>query len=310
MGTILPLSGLRAFEAAARGRSIRAAAEELNLTSSAVSHAITKLEQELGVTLFQREGRSVKLTPDGDALMRHIGDAFDELRRGIATVSMRLPGLLRLHCAPSFATQWLVPRLNQILALHPGLDIRISAGTDYTRFVNDEFDADIVYGPPVREGLTVIPLSEEIVTPVCAPTLAKRIRAPEDLLDQVLIQSDNKQLRWWNWFTANGIVPPSPRGPRFDRSHLALAAAVNGVGVALESTLLAERELRTRKLVRPLARKAVDVRYVGHHLVFPPAQSRNRALQAFKSWILVELGVARGAETTPSPRKRATVLRR
>jgi DNA-binding transcriptional LysR family regulator len=295
MGGSLPLSGMRAFEAAARGGSMRAAAAELNLTASAVSHAVRKLEEELGVALFQREGRAIKLTADGQMLMRHVGDGFDELRRGIASVSMRLPGLLRLHCAPSFATQWLVPRLPGMLKDNPGLELRLAAGTDFPRFLSDEFDADIVYGPPRREGLTVIPLAQETVTPLCAPSLAKAVRTIDDLALQVLIQSDNKQIRWSDWFLANGREPPLPRGPRFDRSHLALTAAVNGLGVALESTLLAERELRTKTLVRPLAKAAKDVRYVGHHLVFPPTASRNRALQAFRSWLMRELGLAPAA---------------
>jgi DNA-binding transcriptional LysR family regulator len=274
---------------------MRAAAAELNLTASAVSHAVRKLEEELGVALFQREGRAIKLTADGQMLMRHVGDGFDELRRGIASVSMRLPGLLRLHCAPSFATQWLVPRLPGMLKDNPGLELRLAAGTDFPRFLSDEFDADIVYGPPRREGLTVIPLAQETVTPLCAPSLAKAVRTIDDLALQVLIQSDNKQIRWSDWFLANGREPPLPRGPRFDRSHLALTAAVNGLGVALESTLLAERELRTKTLVRPLAKAAKDVRYVGHHLVFPPTASRNRALQAFRSWLMRELGLAPAA---------------
>src|SRR5690242_2607306 len=143
MITSLPLSGMRAFEATARVRSVAAAAAELHLTSSAVSHAIRKLEKELGAVLFQRDGRSLKLTSDGEMLMRHIGQAFEELRRGIASVSLRLPGLLRLHCAPSFATQWLAPRLSAMLSAHPGLELRLSASTNYTRFISDEFDADI-----------------------------------------------------------------------------------------------------------------------------------------------------------------------
>jgi LysR family transcriptional regulator, glycine cleavage system transcriptional activator len=291
MATNLPLSGMRAFEATARAGSVAAAAGELHLTPSAVSHAIRKLERELGAALFQRDGRTIKMTSDGEMLMRHIGQAFEELRRGIASVSLRLPGLLRLHCAPSFATQWLVPRLSVLLSKYPGLELRLSASTNYTRFVSDEFDADIVYGPPPREGLTIIPLMRESVTPLCVPSLAQNISKPEDLLNYMLIQSDNKQIRWSHWFAANGIAPPVPHGPRFDRSHLAIAAAVDGIGVTLESTLLAERELRVRKLVRPLAKTTTDVRYVGHHLVFPPAGAQTRALQVFKDWLFGELNL-------------------
>lgn len=285
-----PLSILRAFEAAGRTGSFRAAAEELHLSPSAVSHAIRKLNQTLGTELFHRDGRAVRLSPDGEALMRHVGRAFEELRRGMEVVSTRGTRLLRLHSAPSFAAQWLTPRLSKFLAGHPGIEIRLAAGTDYTRFIADEFDADIVYGLPRQDGLVVLPLGEETVTPLCTPQLARRIRRPEDLLQEVLIESDNKQVRWSAWFGANGLTAPPPHGTRFDRSFLAIAAAADGLGVALESTRLAERELKSRRLVQPLRRRAADVRYVGHYLVFPRARRQRQALRLFTQWLAVELG--------------------
>jgi DNA-binding transcriptional LysR family regulator len=288
---IAPLSLLRAFEAAARTGSFRVAAAELNLSPSAVSHAIRKLEVSLGATLFDREGRAVKLSADGVALMRHVGRAFDELRRGMEIVSTRGPRLLRVHAAPSFAAQWLTPRLSGFLADNPGVEIRLAASTDYTRFVADEFDVDIVYGQPRQEGLVVVPLGEEVVTPLCTPRLARLIRQPTDLFQHVLIESDNKQVRWVDWFSANGLKPPPPHGSRFDRSFLAIAAAVDGLGVALESTRLAEREIKSRKLVAPLARRAQDVRYVGHFLVYPRAARQRQTVRIFAEWIVRELGL-------------------
>jgi DNA-binding transcriptional LysR family regulator len=286
-----PLSLLRAFEAAGRSASFRAAAAELHLTPSAVSHAIRKLERSLGTALFERNGRAVRLSPEGETLLRHIGRAFDELRRGMEVVSTHSPRLLRLHSAPSFAAQWLAPRLSRFLATCPGTDIRLSAGTDYTRFLTDEFDADIVYGPPRQEGLLVLPLGEETVTPLCTPRLARSIRKPVDLLRHVLIESDNKQIRWPAWFTANGLTAPLPHGTRFDRSFLAIAAAAEGLGVALESTRLAERELKSKKLVAPLGGRTGEVRDVGHYLVFPPAARQRHTLRLFVAWIGAELGL-------------------
>lgn len=117
------LTLLRAFEAAARTGSFQEAAIELHLSPSAVSHAIRKLEQDLGAALFHRDGRRVKLSPDGLALMRHVGPAFDDLRRGVDLVSMRGPKVLRVHSAPSFAAQWLTPRLPRFLAAYPDIEI-------------------------------------------------------------------------------------------------------------------------------------------------------------------------------------------
>ena len=296
----LPLSALRAFEAAARAGSFRAAADDLGLTPSAVSHAVRGLEQSLGAALFLREGRSIRLTPDGETLVQHVERAFGELRLGIGAVSARGPQLLRLHSAPTFAANWLAPRLRRMLGDCAGLEVRISAGVDYTRFLADEFDADIVYGLPApdsygggstQRGVVVLPLGTEVVAPLCAPALASEVRSPRDLLRHTLIESDNKRVRWPAWFAANGLPAPEPRGPRFDRSFLSLSAAADGLGVALESLLLAERELAAGRLVRPLDGACEDVSYTGHWLVYPRAKQHLRPLVAFRKWIAAELGV-------------------
>lgn len=292
MGMLLssiPISAIRAFEAAARTGSFSDAADELHLTPSAVSHAIRKLESTMSTTLFERSARSVRLTPAGENLMRHAGAAFDNLRRGIEEVAGRGPQLLRVHCAPSFAAQWLAPRLTKFLAAEPQLEVRLAANTEYARFTNDDFDLDIVYGQPRGEGLEVVPLGEETVTPLCAPEIARKISKPKDLLNQVLIRSDVKRVQWHQWFAANGLEAPAIHGMRFDRSFLAIAMACGGVGVTLESTRLAEREIASRRLVAPLAGRSVDVRYVGHHLAFPRAGRQRRALRTFVDWITSEL---------------------
>jgi LysR family glycine cleavage system transcriptional activator len=218
--------------------------------------------------------------------------AFDELLRGLEAVSDRAPRLLRLHSGPSFAAQWLTPRLGRFFAEHPDVEVRLSAGVEYARFDTGEFDADIMYGLPRQEGLVVLPLKEETVTPLCAPHIAERIESPTDLLRYQLIQSDNKQVRWPAWFAMNGVaVPSSTRGSRFDRSFLAIAAAADGLGVALESTLLAEREISRGRLVAPLAGRSKDIRYVGHHLVYPPPFERRTPLRVFAQWLARELDI-------------------
>ena len=198
MSRPLPLSALRAFEAAARTGSFRTAADDLSLTPSAVSHAVRGLEETLGTTLFLRTGRSIRLTDVGRTLMHHVERGFGELLLGIGSISAHKPQLLRVHSAPSFAAQWLLPRLRRLLQEVEGLELRIAAGTDYARFATDEFDLDIVYGmpspasygPSIHQNLIVLPLGTEVVTPLCAPALAAKIRAPRDLLRQTLIESE------------------------------------------------------------------------------------------------------------------------
>jgi LysR family transcriptional regulator, glycine cleavage system transcriptional activator len=287
----LPLGALRAFEAAARTGSFRAAASELGLTPSAVSHAIRGFEDQIGTTLFERDGRNVRLNQAGDELLRRIASAFDDIRHGLEVAGARSSNLLRIHCAPSMAAQWLMPRLRSLIEHHPELEVRLAAGVDYPRFRNDDFDVDICYGPPRQEGMIVLPLGEEKVQPMCAPSMAGAIYDPADLLKKPLIESEQKRVRWNAWFAANGLSAPSAGGYRFDRSFMAIAAAVDGLGVTLESTRLAERELATGQLVAPLAGRAQDVTYVGHYLVYPPQARHRRSVRTFADWIARELSL-------------------
>jgi LysR family glycine cleavage system transcriptional activator len=298
MSRPLPFSALRAFEAAARTGSFRAAADDLKLTPSAVSYAIRGLEQTLGTVLFLRTGRSIRLTDGGRTLLRYVERGFGELQLGIGSVSAHGPQLLKVHSAPSFAAQWLLPRLRRLLQEVEGLEVRIAAGTDYARFLSDEFDVDIVYGMPspddygtMHQNLVILPLGTEVIAPLCAPALATNIRTPRDLLQHTLIESETKKVRWPAWFAANRLTAPDPRGPRFDRSFLSLSAAVDELGVALESTLLAERELASGRLVRPLKNMCEDVVYTGHWLVFPRSMRYSQPLVLFVGWLAKELGI-------------------
>ncbi|KQT83839.1 LysR substrate-binding domain-containing protein [Aurantimonas sp. Leaf443] len=286
----ISLTSIRAFEAAGRLGSFRAAAAELGLSASAVSHAILKLERALGTSLFDRSGRVVHLTGDGETLMRRASSAFDELRRGIELVSSHRARLLRLHSAPSFAAQILSPRLPEFLAANPGIEVRLAASTEYVRFTDGEFDADIVYGTPRGDDLVTVPLGYEVVTPLCTPAMAATIREPADLQAHVLIRSDTKQVRWPDWYAANGLSATPVHSMSFDRSFLAIAAAADGLGVALESTRLAQRELESGRLVAPLAGRAQDIRYIGHVLAYPRSGSQRRLARRFAEWLAGELG--------------------
>jgi LysR family transcriptional regulator, glycine cleavage system transcriptional activator len=286
---LVSLKGIRAFEAVARLGSFRAASTELNLTPSAVSHAVIDLETAMGVDLIDRKKRGGRLTERGEIFHARVRSAFDQLRLGLEETSLRAPRLLRLHAAPSFAAGWLSPRLPRFLAQHPDIEVRLSAGTDYSAFTNSDFDADIVYGPVRAINVTSIPIAVETVSPMCAPSLAENITSPSDLLRHHLIQSDNKMVRWSHWFETNGLVSPTLHGIRFDRSFLAIASAADGLGVALESTLLAERDLKAGRLVMPLTGKSKDITYTGHHFVFPNQTRPNKLVAMFADWLKVEI---------------------
>ncbi len=148
--------------------------------------------------------------------------------------------------------------------------------------------------------MIAVPLARETVTPLCSPALAEKIGSVRDLLDQVLILSDNKQVRWRHWFDANGMSPALSHNLRFDRSFLALAVAADGLGVALESTLLAERDMARGRLVAPLAGNASDITYVGHHLVYPRETRHGGLLRVFTDWLVREMGTTDIADPRPA----------
>tara|TARA_R110002124_G_scaffold77169_8_gene206635 strand:- start:10574 stop:11443 length:870 start_codon:yes stop_codon:yes gene_type:complete len=284
------LSSIQVFEIAARNLSFKAAASQLHLSPSAVSHAISKLESELGALLFDRNGRRVSLTADGIMLLAHVEDGLSSIRAGFAAVAGRQAQTLRLHASPSFAAQWLTPRLQSFFAANPGMEVQIAADSDYTRFTDDQFDADIIYGEPVVKGVVCHSLGEERVLPLCAPSLAKRISRPKDLLDHVLIYSTLKKVTWDDWFKANGITPAGGSTMRFDRSFMAISAATDGQGICLDSDRLAERELKTGRLVAPLRGLSHDPIDTGHKLVYPSRNAKRPIVKHFTEWILSEIG--------------------
>jgi LysR family transcriptional regulator, glycine cleavage system transcriptional activator len=292
MVSMLPVSSLQTFEAVARNRSFKAAADELAISASAVSHAVRKLEDLLGAAVFERRGRTVELTSKGQSLYERVGRAFDDLREGMELANSRSSNLLRLHCAPGMAAQWLTPRLPRLVRDLPELEIRLSSSALAYRFQGDDMDADICYGAPQGDGLISVPLGFETVTPLCSPQIAKSIKSPADLLKHGLIESELKRVQWSDWFAANGVNGPIKGSYRFERSYMSISAAVKGIGVALESLRLVEEELKAGQLVAPLLGKANDVQYHGHYFVVPASNKSRRSVRLFSAWLMNELRLA------------------
>ena len=167
--------------------------------------------------------------------------------------------------------------------------------------LNDEFDVSISYGPPRHEGHTVTSLGQETVTPLCTPQIAKSLREIADLAKHDLIDSQNSRVRWEMWFTSNNLrFSPSP-AMQFDRSHLSIAAASDGLGIALESTRLAERELATGRLVAPMMGRSTSVTYTGHFLIVPEIAARRKPVVLFTEWLQQE---ATSAPDLPKQKRR------
>src|SRR5437870_1443632 len=187
------LNGLRAFEAAARHLSFTQAASELNVTQTAISHQIKRLEQELGVRLFVRQNRSLTLTPQAQDYLPGIRAAFNDLRLATDRLLRRDDDhVLTVSTLASLAAKWLLPRLTAFQEAHPGIDVRITTSTSLVDFQRDNVDAAIRYGRGQWQGLRADWLMADEVFPVCSPALLngeKPLRRPQDLAGHTLLHT-------------------------------------------------------------------------------------------------------------------------
>lgn len=283
-----PLKGIVAFEVVARLGSVNKAADELNVTASAVSHQISNLEGFVGRKLFERTSRGLVLTPVGERFRTDLTGALALIASAALTArSSEGVEVLRVHVSPSFASLWLMPRLPGFLAEHPDLRIQLSASHTHSDFSRGEVDLDIRYGAIKWGDLHVETIFEEEMLPLASPTLLQRttVRNPEQLLAQPLIFSDVNVVQWPRWFAAHGVpLSPATYALRFDRAYLVIEAAAQGLGFALESSRLADSYLKRGALVPVFSdRKSIPVH--AHHLVYPEAHARWGKVERFVAWV-------------------------
>jgi LysR family transcriptional regulator, glycine cleavage system transcriptional activator len=301
---------LRAFEAAARLQSFTLAAHELHLTPSAISHQVRELEEVFGRALFVRSHRRVDLTAEGLRLMESLTRVFDALETCCAEVDLAPSGqVLSVYCAPSFAAKWLGPRLSGFTKEHPQITIRLSSGAeplDLTRA--REVDVAITYGHALqRPGVEVMALGKERIAPMCSRSLKDPKRSWKDLMSELtLIDSQLNQVTWRDWFVLNGL--PMPQRPRqsFDRGALSISAAVDGMGVALETTRFAERELVRGDLIEVGPTVFKRIHREMHFLSQRTTETRLDKIKRFREWLLREVrlsGITAGKRpATQAPR--------
>lgn len=286
------LKALQVFEAAARLGAFAAAADELHLTASAVSHQIRGLEQALGTTLFHRVHRAVVLSDAGRRYAESVADAFGRLEGATRDIErVDKADVLTVHAVPSFATQWLMPRLPRFAALYPDIDLRLHAGTELVDLATGEADVDIRYGHAMPDtGVAIEPFPEEtIVVLACPPVRGQpRLRRPSDLVGRTLIHSEMNLYKWRDWLADHpGVTLELSRGLRFDRSFMAIHAAADGLGIALESRLLLQRELDAGRLVLPLG--GGGPRMVCHRMSFLKTKHHLPKMRHFHDWLFGEL---------------------
>jgi len=252
-----PLNALRTFEAAARHLSFNGAASELFVTPAAVSHQVKHLEEHLGVSLFQRNHRSVALTPEGAELAATVGELLGQLDLALDRARNRAPAVLRVTTMESFAAKWLVPRLHRFQQAFPDVRVRIDTSDEHADFLRGGFDVGIRYGAGKYAGVRADLLMQAPAFPVCSPAL---LGANPHVLEQpyTLLHDEGATGRpgvpaWSDWLAAAGATEVNPAsGPVFASIYLAQEAAVSGHGVALGLAPLVDDDLRQGRLVKPL----------------------------------------------------------
>ncbi|MGH7067390.1 MAG: transcriptional regulator GcvA [Acetobacteraceae bacterium] len=286
-----PLKTLPDFEAAARHLSFSKAAEELNVTHGAVSRQVKSLEDYLGVPLFRRLNRALRLTDEGQAYARAVREILDSL----AEVTRRLPtpkeaNRLTVSTTYSFTTGWLVPRLGRFRALHPEIDVRLQANDHAVDFARDNVDLAIRYGRGIYPGLAIERLVGDDYAPVGSPTLLKGkhpLRKPADLRHHVLLHDEGTEIDWRMWLMAAGVEGvDAARGPIFSHSPMVIQAAIRGEGVALGRQALIEDELVSGRLVR-----LFDLRLkseMAYYFLCPQLSLEQPKVRAFRDWLLAE----------------------
>ena len=285
-----PLSLLSAFEAAARPESFTAAANELDLTQSAVSRQIRALEDLLGSPLFHREKQKVRLTVAGESYAKDIGEALKRI--STATLNFRANpqgGTLNLAILPTFGIRWLAPRLPSFQLANPGISINLQTRLDRFDFDDDNVDAAIHYGDEDWPGAQLALLMHETVVPACSPKLLlqNEFYEPADLVGAPLLHLTSRPDAWENWFAAHGVKHKSPAGMLLDQFAMAAQAASSGLGVALLPRFLIQRELDSGELV--VALEVPSTSDGAYYLAWPSVRSSYPPLVAFRQWLAEEV---------------------
>lgn len=297
MRLLPPLNALHIFEVVARHLSFQQAAEELDVTPTAVSHQIKVLEDHLGVSLFRRRPRPLVLTEAGQLLYPAVSTSLDAIAAASALLmQVSESTTLTVSVTTVFAAKWLVPRLSEFQRTHPEIDFRLQTSNDVVDLHRQTVDLAIRYGKGNYPGLTVCKLASDVFMPVCSPRLLDSqhpIKAPEDLRHHPLLHFEwihfgTDAPNWRNWFKVTGlnIIDPN-RGLKFNEESLAIQAAIAGQGVALCSSIHVADDVALGFLVQPLD---VSLDGFNYSVVYLENHPKEKLILKFLDWLVEVAG--------------------
>ena len=287
MRRLPPLTGLRAFEAAARHLSFKHAAHELHVTPTAISHQVRQLEEAIGVSLFERRTRQVVLTAEGQVLLPVLRDGFDSFARVVDGLSRRQRRTaVTLSATPAFTAKCLVPRIAAFRKARPDIDLTLLATLEVADLRSGAADLALRYGPGPYPDLVAEPLTVDRFAPVASPRLG--IRKTSDLASATLLhfdwyRRDPRNPTWRRWLKIAGIDGIDARaGLRFSDETHAIQATVAGAGIALHSLLLVADELAQGTLVVPFG---PELEGFALHLVRDHKKPLTEPIEAVQAWL-------------------------
>jgi LysR family glycine cleavage system transcriptional activator len=290
-GFLPNVGNLLAFEATARHGSVSRAAEELNLTQSAVSRQIQQLEDSLGVSLFHRSRQRVMLTDVGRMYAANVRSTLAELsdatHQAIALSGTR--GVLNLAVLPTFGTRWLIPRMPEFFARHPDATVNFGVRLVPFDFVAEPFDAAIHFGQPHWPGAICEHLLDEECVPVCSPAYRQQenIRTPQDLIRATLLQQSTRPTAWAEWFAGAQVELGNPlRGPRFEQFAMVAQAAMAGLGAGLIPQFLITDELASGRLEILFPQSLISSG--AYYLVYPEPKAEAPLVRSFRDWLIAK----------------------
>jgi DNA-binding transcriptional LysR family regulator len=286
------MSLLLAFDASARHLSFTRAAHDLHLTQSAVSRQVQALEELLGVSLFMREQRKINLTGAGATYHREISIALQRIRnaslQAIATSSGS--GSLHLAALPTFASKWLLPRLNDFYKKNPGILIHVHSRIGQFDLDQAGMDAAISSGDDTWPGLVSHHLMDEVLLPVISPNLRREhaMQSPIDIAEHLLLVVNTRSNAWFRWFGQHGLPANRMRlGPQFELTSHVIQAVASGIGVGLLPSFLVEEELQNGTL--ELAFDLPLISGYSYYLHVKPEQLILPSVTIFTRWMIEQL---------------------
>lgn len=282
------MPSLLALEAVDRTGSASAAAAELNLTQGAISRQLQAFEAQLGVALILRDKHRLQLTPAAQDYCREIRRALQSLSQASLTLRANPDGgALNLAILPAFGMHWLAPRLARFAALHPEVTVNLSTRLAPFDFANSHFDAAIHYGRQDWPGAAYLPLMQEDLLAVAAPSLLQPLAAADDILSYPLLQLESRTGDWGRWLAHHGAPNQRPAAMLFDQFATMTQAAIHGLGAALIPRFLIEADLTAHRLIPAFG---PAIKSLGSYfLVWPKDRPERKPLTSFRAWLAGEL---------------------